>query len=124
MFIIKWGIKCSECGRPDRYYPGDAVFVETKERAEWCRQIFMEGASPDDKELREVGREHQVNLIEAFKKPLGAELLESARKRAPTSCGLKVGEGVSNKHCNMVFEFNIEEVPTSGNLCPGSDAKN
>ncbi|OGN16575.1 MAG: hypothetical protein A3C88_01700 [Candidatus Yanofskybacteria bacterium RIFCSPHIGHO2_02_FULL_50_12] len=119
MFIVKWEIKCSECGRHDDHYPGDTSFSETREKAEWFKKVFLEGAG-DDVLLKAKGEQLEINLLACFKEPLGTTLLENARHRAPTSCGLKVGEGVSNKTCSMVLQFTIEEVPVSGALSSGS----
>jgi hypothetical protein len=119
MFIVKWEIKCSECGRNDHYDGGETHFAETREKAEWYRKIFLEGAG-NDAFLRSKSEQLEINLLECFKEPLGVALLESARRRAPTSCGLGIGEGVSNKRCNMVLQFAIEEVSVSGTLSHGS----
>lgn len=119
MFIVKWEIKCCECGRNDRYHPGDTKFADTREKAECFRKVFLEGAG-NDAFLRSKSEQLEINLLACFREPLGEALLRNARHRAPTSCGLGVGEGVSNKRCNMVLLFTIEEVPVSGTLSPGS----
>ncbi len=129
MFINKWEIKCSKCGRHDERFPGDSSFSETRDKAEWLKKIFMEGAG-DDRFLKSKSEQLEINLLECFKKPLGTELLEDARQRAAIFiCDselegvrgqLEAGESVHNKECNMVFEFTIEEVPVSGHLSPGS----
>ena len=129
MFITKWEIKCSECGRHDTRYPGDTSFSETRERAEWFKKVFMEGAG-DDAFLKSKSEQLEINLLACFKKPLGIELLEDAQRRATIFiCDMKLegamklleaGESVTNNECNMVLQFTIEEVPISGKLSPGS----
>src|SRR3989344_925058 len=119
MFIVKWEIKCSECGRPDHYYPGDTSFSETREKAEWFKKVFLEGAG-DDAFLKSKGGQLEINLLACFKKPLGSELLEDARRRAAIFvCDSKLeeakkvwkrGEEVHSKECNMVLHFTMEEV--------------
>ena len=129
MFIVKWEIKCSRCGRHDDRHPGDTSFSETRERAEWFKKVFLEGAG-NDAFLESKGEQLEINLLKCFEKPLGTELLEDARRRAAIFiCDselegarelLEAGESVHNKECNMVLQFTIEEVPIQGVLSPGS----